>query len=159
LFIFLELVLSAYLFVRLFYKHGDRRNWLPFTGLLLLMLYNGTIGWVNDIFRLIVVNMVTLVLVSWLMLLPLFTMRKNEKIPKPGTIGLANQENFVENCKKYNLSAREIQVADLVSKGYRNREIASDLFISERTVDAHVQNIYAKVGERTRVALINKLNQ
>jgi DNA-binding NarL/FixJ family response regulator len=123
------------------------------------MLYNGTIGWLNDIFRLIVVNMIALVLVSCLMLLPLFVVRKKEEATELTNNLQMIQQNFAENCKKYNLSNREIQVANLVSKGYRNRQIGEELFISERTVDAHVQNIYAKVGERTRVALINKLNQ
>lgn len=54
------------------------------------------------------------------------------------------------------LTRREIEVLELLGKGCRNREIASRLFISERTVKNHVSNILAKlqVNDRTEAALI-----
>jgi non-specific serine/threonine protein kinase len=51
------------------------------------------------------------------------------------------------------LTAREREVADLVATGLSNREIASQLFISKRTVDAHVEHIFAKLGISSRVQL------
>ena len=39
-----------------------------------------------------------------------------------------------------------------VAAGQTNREIADDLGISERTVDRHVSNLYAKLGVSTRAA-------
>jgi DNA-binding NarL/FixJ family response regulator len=42
------------------------------------------------------------------------------------------------------------QVLALVASGRRNREIASDLVISEHTVARHIQNIFAKLGVRSR---------
>ncbi len=48
------------------------------------------------------------------------------------------------------LTRRERQVADLVAQGLSNREIASTLVISHRTVDGHVENILAKLGFTTR---------
>ncbi|MGI9033630.1 MAG: helix-turn-helix transcriptional regulator [Acidimicrobiales bacterium] len=48
------------------------------------------------------------------------------------------------------LSARETEVAELVGRGQTNREIASRLFISERTAQTHVQHILAKLGFSTR---------
>jgi DNA-binding CsgD family transcriptional regulator len=48
------------------------------------------------------------------------------------------------------LSPREQEVALLVSHGLTNREIATRLIISERTVDAHVEHIRNKLGLRSR---------
>ncbi len=48
------------------------------------------------------------------------------------------------------LSKREQEVAVLVADGLANRTIAEHLFISERTVESHVQNILNKLGFHTR---------
>ncbi|HET9001167.1 MAG TPA: LuxR C-terminal-related transcriptional regulator, partial [bacterium] len=52
------------------------------------------------------------------------------------------------------LTARECEVAALIARGLTNREIASTLFISERTADAHVRHILDKLGfgSRTQIA-------
>jgi len=50
------------------------------------------------------------------------------------------------------LSPREIEVLRLVATGATNRAIAAELVLSERTVDRHVSNIFAKLGVSTRAA-------
>jgi ATP/maltotriose-dependent transcriptional regulator MalT len=50
------------------------------------------------------------------------------------------------------LTARELQVLRLVAEGKTNRSIAADLFLSERTVDRHVSNIFTKLGVPSRAA-------
>lgn len=52
------------------------------------------------------------------------------------------------------LTRRETEVAELVAKGLTNREIATRLFISERTVESHVEQIRNKLGfhSRTQIA-------
>lgn len=53
------------------------------------------------------------------------------------------------------LSEREVEVLELVSKGSTNREIAAELFISEKTVKNHVTNILRKldVSDRTEACV------
>jgi non-specific serine/threonine protein kinase len=51
------------------------------------------------------------------------------------------------------LTAREREIADLVARGLSNREIAERLVISKRTVDAHVNHIFGKLGLSSRVQL------
>ncbi|MFH8404326.1 LuxR C-terminal-related transcriptional regulator [Streptomyces sp. NPDC018019] len=48
------------------------------------------------------------------------------------------------------LTRREHEVAELVAAGLSNREIAERLVISKRTVDAHVEHIFAKLGYSSR---------
>ena len=50
------------------------------------------------------------------------------------------------------LTARELQVLRLVAQGATNRSIGTALGLSERTVDRHVSNIFAKLGVSSRVA-------
>jgi DNA-binding CsgD family transcriptional regulator len=56
------------------------------------------------------------------------------------------------------LTPDERVVAELVSKGYRNREIAAELYISLRTVELRLTHIYRKVGARSRSHLASLLN-
>ncbi|HUG29222.1 MAG TPA: AAA family ATPase [Candidatus Limnocylindria bacterium] len=51
------------------------------------------------------------------------------------------------------LSPSELSVAELVAAGRTNREIASTLFLGERTVAGHLTHIYAKLGIRSRTEL------
>ena len=52
----------------------------------------------------------------------------------------------------HGLTRRELEVLRLVAAGETNRAIAAELVLSERTVDRHVSNIYAKLGVSTRAA-------
>jgi DNA-binding CsgD family transcriptional regulator len=57
------------------------------------------------------------------------------------------------------LTATEARVADLVSQGKTNEEVAHTLFISTKTVEANLTRIYRKLGIRSRVALAAHLSQ
>ena len=51
------------------------------------------------------------------------------------------------------LTARETEVVQLVSAGLSNRNIAAELFISEKTVARHLSNIFTKLGLTSRAAV------
>ena len=51
------------------------------------------------------------------------------------------------------LSERERQISYMVARGMKNRDIASDLSISENTVKRHLQSIFSKTGSRDRLEL------
>jgi len=51
------------------------------------------------------------------------------------------------------LSARELEIALLVVDRKTNPEIAAVLFLSQKTVESHLRNIFRKVGVNSRVEL------
>ncbi len=52
------------------------------------------------------------------------------------------------------LSNREAEVAELVVKGLSNKEVANQLFVTEKTVKFHLTNIYKKMNVKSRAQLI-----
>lgn len=50
-----------------------------------------------------------------------------------------------------NLTARELEILQLVIEGKTNKAIASEFYISEKTVEFHLDNIYSKIGARSRL--------
>lgn len=57
------------------------------------------------------------------------------------------------------LSEREIEVLEQLSKGLKNQDIADNLFISFSTVKKHIENIYKKLQAHNRIELIQKAKQ
>jgi DNA-binding NarL/FixJ family response regulator len=55
-----------------------------------------------------------------------------------------NAEDSERN--KYEFTGRELEVLRLISEGKNNEEIAEKLFLSVRTVEKHLTNIYSKIG-------------
>ncbi len=68
--------------------------------------------------------------------------------------GYLNKDNSLRSM----FSKRENEVLDLVLKGLNNREIAAQLFVSFHTVKTHLQNIYKKMGVKSRTSLCYKIN-
>ena len=62
----------------------------------------------------------------------------------------------VENETKTQLTDREVELLDALSKGYRYKEIADKLFISTNTVRSHIRHIYEKLQVQSKVEAINK---
>jgi ATP/maltotriose-dependent transcriptional regulator MalT len=63
---------------------------------------------------------------------------------RPGRPGAAGIESLTE---------RELQVARLVTDRKTNPQIAAELFLSQKTVETHLRNIFRKMGVTTRTAL------
>jgi DNA-binding CsgD family transcriptional regulator len=51
------------------------------------------------------------------------------------------------------LTAQELQIARFVGEGLTNREVAAQLFLSPRTIDFHLRNVFRKFGISSRTAL------
>lgn len=65
---------------------------------------------------------------------------------------------FSKRSAIYGLTAREMQVVSLVSRGLKNKDIAETLYISKYTVENHLKSIYRKTGVMNRTSLIHLLN-
>jgi len=65
-------------------------------------------------------------------------------------VGYALEEHIEAVADSGPLSPRELEVAQLVAGGMTNRDIAEKLFLSERTVEGHVEKIRNKLGFRSR---------
>jgi DNA-binding CsgD family transcriptional regulator len=57
-----------------------------------------------------------------------------------------------DDARPAGLSRREVEVLKLVAAGRSTSEIATQLFISAKTADHHIQHIYAKIGASNRAA-------
>ena len=55
------------------------------------------------------------------------------------------------------LTQRELEIAELVAHGYTNRQIAAQLFMSPKTVEAHLSRIFTKLGVASRTAVASHL--
>jgi DNA-binding NarL/FixJ family response regulator len=64
-----------------------------------------------------------------------------------------------EMMQKWRITEREYSVVTLIKKGNTNKEIAQSLSISANTVNNHIANIYSKTQVRSRIDLLNLLNE
>ena len=86
-------------------------------------------------------------------------------------IATAHQEKAVEDAEKkeplsaeiiqerYHITDRELEVIRLIKKGCTNKEIAYELSISVNTVNNHIANIFGKTEVRSRIDLLNLLQE
>jgi len=75
-----------------------------------------------------------------------------------GALGLlprvrAELERLGDRADADGLTNAERKIADLVAKGMTNAEVAAQLYVSARTIEAHLTQIYRKVGVRSRSEL------
>jgi len=99
------------------------------------------------------IAIVVVMAIIYLQLAPYMLRALNEKIS-----GLAEAPEEVPQ-QLTSLTERELEVADLISRGYSNRDIAKMLFISEHTVKDHTKNIYRKLEIHSRFELLALINR
>ncbi|HEX6527547.1 MAG TPA: LuxR C-terminal-related transcriptional regulator [Streptosporangiaceae bacterium] len=88
-------------------------------------------------------------------------LRRGALAPQDAIVAFADADEFAlpsaasarEATPPGPLTSREHEIATLVAEGLSNREIAHRLVISKRTVDAHIEHIFAKLGVSSRVQL------
>jgi DNA-binding CsgD family transcriptional regulator len=61
--------------------------------------------------------------------------------------------------RRAELTPQELQIADLVGEGKTNKEIASQLYLSPKTIEYHLANAYRKLGVHSRVELTVAMNE
>src|SRR6056297_606498 len=64
-----------------------------------------------------------------------------------------------EFIREYKISARENEVVPLLCDGMSSKDIAETLFISPRTVENHIRNIYRKCGVKRRLELVKLIGR
>jgi DNA-binding NarL/FixJ family response regulator len=57
---------------------------------------------------------------------------------------------IAEHLGEEDLTRRELEVLQLIRDGYKNKQIADQLSISENTVNFHIKNIVDKLGANDR---------
>lgn len=75
---------------------------------------------------------------------------RNEVLLPPEVVNTVMEAKLKKEVPKAKLTEREIEIMKAVARGYRSKEIACDLGISERTVKAHLTNIYQKLNVDSR---------
>jgi len=78
------------------------------------------------------------------------TLIKPEIMMKILNVKEKSEQKDVNNNEQSILTEKELFIIRAVSKGYRNKEIAFDMGIAERTVKAHLTNIYNKLNVDSR---------
>ena len=74
----------------------------------------------------------------------------SRRLRELGTRGLPRGPRPGTRANAANLTARELEILELLVDGLRNGEIAERLVLSARTVDHHVSAILGKLGVRSR---------
>lgn len=67
---------------------------------------------------------------------------------------VSQMHNVTQDSSMSQLTGREQEVLRLVAKGHNNREIAQELFTSEKTVKSHISNILGKLHLEQRTQLV-----
>ena len=71
---------------------------------------------------------------------------------KPSSPNSANQQTL-------GITARELEILTLVARGFSNREIATQLFVSENTVKTHCAHAFEKLGAARRTQAVQRCKE
>jgi DNA-binding NarL/FixJ family response regulator len=77
------------------------------------------------------------------------------KVVAQFTSGKGLPDVLTETQEDYDgLTERELGILELVGKGLSNKQIGKNLYISDRTVQAHLSNIFSKLGVNSRTEAV-----
>src|SRR5918998_472707 len=90
------------------------------------------------------------------------SMSESEHLSSPGEIVIViepagSKELAWLHTATYGLSPREEEVVEFVVRGASTRQISQALYVTEDTIQKHLQNVFEKVGVRSRQALVKRL--
>jgi len=93
---------------------------------------------------------------SWHLIPILFLSLYLEKYHgQTSSVQLDFESKLLEFAEKYDISKREREVIQLISKGLSNQDISDSLYISLQTVKDHIHRIFVKTAVKNRVQLTN----
>ena len=72
-------------------------------------------------------------------------------------ITILNDKHWSYIQRLYRMSPREVEVAQLICRGFNNDDIAKDLKITRGTVKTHLRNIYRRVHVQNKITMLLRL--
>jgi len=78
------------------------------------------------------------------------------KVDLPHLVAVDEEKEKILASQRIAISAREREIIDLLSRGFRNKQIAFELSITENTVETHLRRIYSKLGVNNRTSLMRR---
>ncbi len=76
-----------------------------------------------------------------------------------GKAGKDKSDCIFIKCREYDFSRRETEVAALLCTGMAYKEIASRLYVSEKTASTHIQRIYQKTGVNNKMDFLKAMGK
>lgn len=86
--------------------------------------------------------------------LPMENVANGDTYRKYSTVILLDKKQWLYVQKRYSLTPRERQIAELVCQGLQNGSIARYLRIRPGTVKTHTRNIYRKVRVKSKIGML-----
>jgi DNA-binding CsgD family transcriptional regulator len=102
----------------------------------------------------IMVGLTSVVTLLLILNLKIFRKTKAERKLLDAKTTADKEAVFQKNCVAFGLSVREIEVLRLILAGHTYKSAAEILFLSEKTIDAHLRSIYSKTGVKNKVELV-----
>jgi DNA-binding CsgD family transcriptional regulator len=88
--------------------------------------------------------------------MPRATRRRQGKRSEAMTMYAANGVVLEHDTDGIKLTKREIEVLERIVSGKSSQEVADELYVSKRTVDFHLANIYSKLRVKSRLQAYHK---
>ena len=82
------------------------------------------------------------------------TVNKDETHLTPPRAVLLNKRQWSYLKRRYHMTPRELQIAQLICQGLGNEEIANRLKIKHGTVKTHVRNLYRKLWVHNKILML-----